>query len=204
MAFSSGSGRKSARKSLPGAPGATASVRARKTAVNPTVDRAVNPTTTPAPEMREPRLPLWARPGYLVRRLHQVNYALWLEELGQANVTPVQYSILTALSIRGEQDQTTLADEVGIDRTNVAEVLSRLAARKLVRRKENPADRRARLASITPKGRMLMTGLFPAMQRSQDRLLAPLTQKERDLFMATLTRLIEANDEFMQAIPRSA
>jgi len=151
----------------------------------------------------EPRLPLWSRPGYLVRLLHQINYALWSEELGHANVTPVQYSVLTALSIRGEQDQTTLADEIGIDRTNVAEVLSRLEARKLVRRKENPADRRARLASLTPKGRTLMTSLFPAMQRSQDRLLAPLTQKERDLFMATLVRLIEANKEYGRSTLRS-
>jgi len=151
----------------------------------------------------EPRLPLWSRPGYLVRRLHQVNYALWIEELGHASVTPVQYGVLTALSIRGEQDQTTLADEVGIDRTNVAEVLSRLETRKLVRRKENPADRRARLASLTAKGRALMASLFPAMQRSQDRLLAPLTQKERDLFMSTLVRLIEANNEVGRATLRS-
>lgn len=151
----------------------------------------------------EPRLPLWSRPGYLVRRLHQINYALWSEELGLANVTPVQYSILTALSIRGPLDQTTLADEVGIDRTNVAEVLARLATRKLVRRKENPADRRARLASLTAKGRALMAGLFPAMQRSQDRLLAPLTQKERDLFMTTLARLIEANSEYGRATMRA-
>ena len=156
-----------------------------------------DPRTAP-----EPRLPLWSRPGYLVRRLHQINYALWSEELGRANVTPVQYSVLTALSIRGEQDQTTLADEIGIDRTNVAEVLSRLAERKLVRRKENPADRRARLAALTPKGRALMTSLFPAMQRSQDRLLAALTQKERDALMATLVRLIEANWEYGQVIPR--
>ena len=151
----------------------------------------------------EPRLPLWSRPGYLVRLLHQINYALWSEELGHANVTPVQYSVLTALSIRGEQDQTTLADEIGIDRTNVAEVLSRLEGRKLVKRKENPADRRARLASLTAKGRALMTGLFPAMQRSQDRLLATLTQKERDLFMATLVRLIEANNGYRRTALRS-
>ena len=158
-----------------------------------------NPKSTPqASSTLEPRLPLWSRPGYLVRLLHQINYALWSEELGHANVTPVQYSVLTALSIRGEQDQQRLADEIGIDRTNVAEVLSRLEIRKLVRRKENPADRRARLASLTPKGRALMTGLFPAMQRSQDRLLAPLTQKERDLFMATLVRLIEANKQYGQ------
>ena len=160
-------------------------------------------TAARAESAHEPRLPLWSRPGYLVRLLHQINYAVWSEELGHANMTPVQYSVLTALSIRGEQDQTTLADEIGIDRTNAAEVLSRLEARKLVRRKENPADRRARLASLTPKGRALMASLFPAMQRSQDRLLAPLTQKERDLFMATLVRLIEANNEYGRTTLRS-
>jgi len=150
----------------------------------------------------EPRLPLWSRPGYLVRRLHQIGIALWSEELGHANVTPVQYGVLTALSVRGEQDQTTLADEVGIDRTNVAEVLSRLEARGLVRRKANPADRRARLASLTARGRTLTASLFPAMQRSQDRLLAALTQKERDHFMATLARLIEANADLSRAMSR--
>ena len=160
-------------------------------------------TAARAESAREPRLPLWSRPGYLVRLLHQINYAVWSEELGHANMTPVQYSVLTALSIRGEQDQTTLADEIGIDRTNAAEVLSRLEARKLVRRKENPADRRARLASLTPRGRALMASLFPAMQRSQDRLLAPHTQKERDLFMATLVRLIEANNEYGRTTLRS-
>jgi DNA-binding MarR family transcriptional regulator len=164
--------------------------------------RKAKPAARPETAL-EPRLPLWSRPGYLVRLLHQINYALWSEELGHANVTPVQYSVLTALSIRGEQDQTTLADEIGIDRTNVAEVLSRLESRKLVRRKKNPSDLRARLASLTPRGRALMTSLFPAMQRSQDRLLAPLTQTERDLFMATLVRLIEANNAYGQSKPRS-
>ncbi len=33
-------------------------------------------------------------------------------------------------------------------------------------------------------------------QRAQDRMCAPLTQKERDVFMATLVRLIEANNEY--------
>lgn len=150
----------------------------------------------------QPRLPLWSRPGYLVRLLHQINDALWAEELGHASVTPVQYSVLTALSIRGTLDQTALGEEVGIDRTSVAEVLSRLAARRLVRRRANPADRRARLASLTPKGRTLARGLFPAMQRSQDRLLGTLTQRERDAFMATLERLILANADLRRAASR--
>lgn len=159
--------------------------------------------TAGAAHADEPRLPLWSRPGYLVRRLHQIHYALWQEECRAENLTPVQYGLLSALAIRGELDQTSLAEELGVDRTNVAEVLSRLEARKLVRRKENPADRRARLASLTVRGRELTAQMFAGMQRAQDRLLAPLTQKERDSFMATLARLIEANNEYGRTILRS-
>jgi DNA-binding MarR family transcriptional regulator len=149
-----------------------------------------------APGAREPRLPLWSRPGYLVRRLHQIHVALFLEECKAYRLTPVQYGLLTALAVRGALDQVSLAEELGLDRTTAAEVLSRLEARGLVARKPNPQDRRARLARITPRGRALTAAMFANMQRAQDRMCAPLSQKERDVFMATLVRLIEANNRY--------
>jgi DNA-binding MarR family transcriptional regulator len=145
---------------------------------------------------RELRLPLWSRPGYLIRRLHQIHCALFLEECKASQLTPVQYGLLTALAIRGALDQVSLAEELGLDRTTTAEVLARLEARKLLSRKPNPRDRRAKLARISQRGRALTAAMFNAMQRAQDRLCAPLTQKERDVFMATLVRLIEANNEY--------
>lgn len=145
---------------------------------------------------RELRLPLWSRPGYLIRRLHQIHCALFLEECKASQLTPVQYGLLTALAIRGALDQVSLAEELGLDRTTTAEVLARLEARRLVSRKPNPRDRRAKLARITARGRALTAAMFGAMQRAQDRLCAPLAQKERDVFMATLVRLIEANNEY--------
>jgi DNA-binding MarR family transcriptional regulator len=150
------------------------------------------PTSPP----RDLRLPLWSRPGYLIRRLHQIHCALFLEECKPSGLTPVQYGLLTALSIRGELDQVSLAEEIGLDRTTTAEVLSRLEGRKLISRKANPRDRRAKLARITPRGRAVTSKMFGSMQRAQDRLCAPLTQKERDVFMATLVRLIEVNNEY--------
>lgn len=168
----------------------------------PAARRRRAPATT-HPARSEPRLPLWSRPGYLVRRLNQIHYALFFEECREFRVTPVQYGLLTALFIRGRLDQVSLAEELGIDRTNVAEVLKRLSARGLVRREENPADRRARLASLTPKGKTLTSSMFGAMQRAQDRFLAPLSQVERDAFMATLVRLIEANNAYGRAIMKT-
>ncbi len=148
------------------------------------------------PPPRELRLPLWSRPGYLIRRLHQIHCALFLEECKASQLTPVQYGLLTALALRGELDQASLAEELGLDRTTAAEVLTRLEKRGLVARKANPRDRRAKLARITPRGRKLTGEMFGSMQRAQDRLCAPLSQKERDAFMGTLARLIEVNNQY--------
>ncbi|RYD77564.1 MAG: MarR family transcriptional regulator, partial [Verrucomicrobiaceae bacterium] len=40
-----------------------------------------------------------------------------------SGITPVQYSLLTALNRRGELDQISIAREIGLERTTVAEVL---------------------------------------------------------------------------------
>jgi hypothetical protein len=105
----------------------------------------------PPAHAEEPRLPLWSRPGFLLRRLNQIHYALFFEECRAFNITPVQYGLLTALAIRGQLDQGSLGVELGIDRTNVADVLVRLAARGLVRRVRDPSDRRAKLARSRPR-----------------------------------------------------
>ena len=141
------------------------------------------------------RLPLWSRPGYLVRRLHQIHSALFAEECRSFGITPVQYGLLTALLHYPGSDQVTLGTEMGIDRTNVADVLERLAERGLVRRERSARDRRMMLASLTPEGARLTREMQGAMQRAQDRLLAPLPPAERARFMAMLIALIDGNKE---------
>ena len=71
-------------------------------------------------------MPLWGRPGFLLRRLHQIHYALFFEECAGFDITPVQYGLLTTLSLNPDLDQNSLARELGIDRTNVADVLNAL------------------------------------------------------------------------------
>jgi DNA-binding MarR family transcriptional regulator len=149
------------------------------------------------------RLPLWSRPGFLIRRLHQIHHSLFFEECGSFGITPVQYGLMTALSVRGTLDQISLAAELGIDRTNVAQVLLRLEQRGLVKRQSDPSDRRARLATLTARGRKLTARMFKSMQRSQQRFIEPLGRKERKTFMAALVRLIEANNEYGRTILRT-
>jgi DNA-binding MarR family transcriptional regulator len=150
------------------------------------------------------RLPLWSRPGYLVRRLHQIHSALFADECKDYGITPVQYGVLTALLVFPGSDQVSLGAEVGIDRTNAADVLERLAERGLVRREKSVEDRRMMLAYLTPDGETLTRGMHDAMQRAQDRLLAPLAPGERELFMKMLVRLVGAGNALGRAVLRSA
>lgn len=155
----------------------------------------------PNPELQQliERLPLWKRPGFLIRRLHQVHYALFFEECLEFGITPVQYGLLTILSGNPDSDQISLAQALGIDRTNVADVLSRLAQRGLIERTRSTQDKRMVLARLTQQGEKLVAAMHPAMSRAQERLLDTLGDKEREAFLATLLKLLEANNKYGRA-----
>jgi DNA-binding MarR family transcriptional regulator len=141
------------------------------------------------------RSALFSRPGFLLRRLHQIHTGLFAQETEEHGVTPVQYSVLTILVSLGEMDQNTLALEIGLERTSVAEVLPRLEARGVVERRQSTQDRRVKLVRITRKGRALVKRMEQAAQRAHDRTIAPIPPEERELFMLQLSRLVEAHND---------
>ena len=145
-------------------------------------------------------MPLWSRPGYLVRRLHQIHYALFFEECKGFDITPVQYGLLTTLSSNPEIDQNSLGRELGIDRTNVADVLNRLARRGLLERHRSQHDKRMVLARLTPAGEKITKDMYASMQRAQERLLKPLLPPQRTAFVVTLIRLIDGNNHLGRTI----
>jgi len=140
------------------------------------------------------RSALWGRPGFLIRRLHQIHTSLFIEETRAFDITPVQYSLMTALAEQGMVDQMTLALEIGLERTSVAEVIPRLEAKGLLRRTKSTDDRRAKLVRLTPKGRALVTRMQAAVKRAHDRTLADLPKAQRDVFLLYLIKLVERSN----------
>ncbi len=100
--------------------------------------------------------PLQERPGFLIRRLHQIHVALFMEECAADGITPVQYSILAALDQMGTAEQIVLARAVGLDTTNVADVIARLERQRLLKRRTSPKDKRMKVVSLTETGRNLL------------------------------------------------
>lgn len=149
-----------------------------------------------------PRLPLWARPGYLIRRLHQIHYALFFEECAAFDITPVQYGLLTTLSLSPDLDQNSIGRELGIDRTNVADVLNRLEKRGLLVRRRSGTDKRMVLARLTRRGEQVTKDMYDSMERAQLRLLEPLPPADRRIFIENLMRLVDSNNHLGRTLFR--
>lgn len=141
------------------------------------------------------RSPLLGRPGFLIRRLHQLHCSLFVEETRGFNITPVQYSLMTTLAARGELEQNSLALEIGLERTSVAEVVPRLQRRGLLQRRRSALDGRVKLVRLTAKGRALVRKMARPVQRAHDRTIDQLAEAERDVFLLQLINLVEANSE---------
>jgi DNA-binding MarR family transcriptional regulator len=142
---------------------------------------------------------VWTRPGFLVRRLHQIHMAIFLNECAAEQVTPIQWGILTIVKSRPGVGQVELAEELGLDRSNVANVVDRLTRRGVLKQTVSKLDRRKRSIAITPKGVALMAQFQPKAERAQRRLLEVLSNEERQQFMNLLSRLVDQNNEFSRA-----
>ena len=136
-----------------------------------------------------------ARPGFLIRRLHQLHCALFFEETRGYDITPVQYSLMTALAVRGELEQNSLALEIGMERSSVAEVVPRMQRRGLLSRRRSTEDGRVKLIGLTRKGATLLKRMARAVQRAHDRTIDQLNAADRETFMLQLVKLVEANKE---------
>lgn len=138
---------------------------------------------------------IWDRPGYLVRRLHQIHVAMFLDKVADGSMTPIQYGLLSILATRPNIDQFTIGEELGLDRANVAGILKRLESRKLISRLVDDENRRRKLCIATTKGIALVKQHEKAMKDCQTQLLNPLSEAERNVFMGLLSRLVEGNNE---------
>jgi DNA-binding MarR family transcriptional regulator len=143
-------------------------------------------------------LDLYEHPGHLLRRAQQISVSIFYDEMGN-DLTPVQYAILSRLAGHPGIDQVSLAGLAAIDTSTGATVCARLEEKGLLERKVIPHNRRQRALTITAEGSRLLSAMEPAAQRLRDRLLAPLSAQEQELFMGLLTRLVNENNEQSRA-----
>jgi MarR family transcriptional regulator, lower aerobic nicotinate degradation pathway regulator len=134
---------------------------------------------------------LYARPGFLLRRAHQIAVGIFVEECAAYGLTPPQHSTLIVIDRCPGIDQAALARAIGFDRATTGQVVEGLEARGLLKRENSRTDKRRKKLVLTPQGRALMKRAASAIQRTSNRLLAPLRPTQRKHFVELLLQLTD-------------
>ena len=136
--------------------------------------------------------PLDRRPGFLIRRLHQIHVALFQKNCAAFEITPLQYSLLSALAKRGTADQTTLAADVALDRTTTTGALKRLQLRQFVERSIDQGDRRAQVCRLTKAGTALLRQMERSARAAHRETVVDLSKADQRRFIALMQRIVAA------------
>lgn len=129
---------------------------------------------------------------HLLHRAGQCADELFAVNVGASDLTPRQYAVLKAVVSSEEPSQTTLVDMTGIDRSTLADIVRRLVDKGLLQRKRTRRDARMYAVRLTEKGHEALQHAEPAAEATNERLLAALPQREREVFLEALSRIVEA------------
>ncbi|GAA4815064.1 MarR family winged helix-turn-helix transcriptional regulator [Streptomyces ziwulingensis] len=134
---------------------------------------------------------LTTHPGHLARRLQQAHYLLWNAMVSE-EITSPQFAVLNALVDQPGLDQRTVGERVGLDRSTIAEVITRLSRRGLLDKVRDPQDGRRALLRPTDEGLRTHRKLAVRTARMNQVFLAPLSAEEQSLFFALIQRVSDA------------
>ena len=134
-------------------------------------------------------------PGHLLRRCQQYSFDLFSKEVGNSSLTPRQFTVLSTVEQNEGLSQTDLVHKTGIDRSTLADMISRLLKRGLLARKRTEADARANSVRITAAGRKALNGAMASVKKAETALLAALPASKRADFLKNLRLIADAGAE---------
>jgi DNA-binding MarR family transcriptional regulator len=136
---------------------------------------------------------IYDRPGFLLRRCHQISVSIFRESCADLDLTPAQFGVLYAVEQNPGVEQIGVAKMLGLDRSTTANVVDRLISRALVRRENHASDRRRCSLTMTRKGGETLASARDIAANAQTRLLLPLSPTDRARLLALLHQLMDAH-----------
>ena len=134
---------------------------------------------------------MYQRPGFLLRRAHQISASIFESACANVDLTQAQYGALTVLASAPGMDQSRLARALAFDKVTVLRVLRGLEARGLVTREMSQTNRRQMVVRLTPAGKRLLKQAEKPVQEAYARLMAPLAARERQAFIQLLQAMTD-------------
>lgn len=126
----------------------------------------------------------------LARLMATSNADAWMD---LQNITVKQLKVLLILSQRGSETVSALAKRLNVHISTVTGILDRLVEHGLVRREEDPEDRRHVISRLTPQGEETLNRLYyGAGQRELAQRLEQLDAEQLGALEQSLRALVSA------------
>jgi DNA-binding MarR family transcriptional regulator len=134
---------------------------------------------------------------FRARRVSRALTRIYDEALRPLGIQATQLTLLNAIALSGDEGgpMSATAELLAMDGTTLSRNLQPLEKAGLVRVGRDPADRRVRIALLTPAGRRLIQQALPLWKRAHRQVVAALGPTEarelRDRFDATVLAAAE-------------
>ena len=125
---------------------------------------------------------------HLLRQLFQQHTAHWQQALPE--LTKPQYAVLRSIAEHPGIEQVALTEAAVSTKATLAEMLSRMESRGLVKREADPADKRRRFVFLTQEGEALLGSCKPVGNDVDEAFLGRLTAGERRQFTDLIRKMM--------------
>ncbi len=126
-----------------------------------------------------------AEPGmsYAIARLHQRVFTSITERVAPYGLTALQFTTLSVLSRHGAPLSTSqLARRAFMTPQSMSEVIHALERKGLIKRNPHPNHRRTLPATLTAKGRRVLTACDASVSEFEDAMLDGFSEADRATF----------------------
>ena len=129
--------------------------------------------------------------GHLLRRARQRHSTIFQENIGDPQLTPLQFAALVKLRDLDEVSQNHLGRLTAMDAATMQGVIKRLGLRGLIVRRPDPKDGRRLIISLSNECKKTISKLVEFAKNVTNETLAPLSLSERNTFLFLLSKVAE-------------
>lgn len=108
------------------------------------------------------------------------------------NIVGPQSGILHILADRDGYNQLLLGQEMNIDKASMVKFIDGLEKEELVERKVDPNDRRAKLISLTSKGKRVQKKLIEVHSKLEEEVFGNFSSSEKEMLKEVMPRVLES------------
>ena len=137
--------------------------------------------------------PVEPRISYVIARLERAVRSGINERVRPYELTTLQYTTLSLLGARGQPlSNAQLARRAYMTPQSMLAVIDALEEKGLIRRDPHPNHRRVYPATLTPRGRRVLTACDAAVTTMEEDMLAELSPPERAALLASLKACVRS------------